>query len=77
MIFNAYLEIGEDAKAVADLTESIELDPTYYWSYMQRAKAYRHLNQPHLAEADERRAARIGPPKYAGGRSAFCPTSTT
>jgi tetratricopeptide (TPR) repeat protein len=60
---NAYLEIGEDAKAVADLTRSIELDPTYYWSYMQRAKAYRHLNRLRLAEADERQAARIGAPK--------------
>ena len=59
---NAYLELGEDAKAVADLTRSIELDPTYYWSYMQRAKAYRRLNRPRLAEADERQAARIGPP---------------
>ncbi len=60
---NAYLEIGENAKAVADLTKSIELDPTYYWSYMQRAKAYRHMKQLRLAEADERRAARIGAPK--------------
>ena len=60
---NSYLELGEYAKAVADLTRSIELDPTYYWSYMQRAKAYRHLNRPRLAEADERQAARIGPPR--------------
>ncbi|HWT00791.1 MAG TPA: tetratricopeptide repeat protein [Pyrinomonadaceae bacterium] len=60
---NAYLEIGEYAKAVPDLTESIELDPTYYWSYMQRAKAYRRLKKFALAEADERQAARIGPPR--------------
>jgi tetratricopeptide (TPR) repeat protein len=60
---NAHLEIGEYAEAVDDLTRSIKLDPTYYWSYMQRAKAYRHINQPRLAEADERQAARIGPPK--------------
>ena len=60
---NAYLEIGEYAKAVADLTKSIELDPTYYWSYMQRAKAYRSLKKLALAEADERQAARIGPPR--------------
>ncbi|HYG79316.1 MAG TPA: tetratricopeptide repeat protein [Pyrinomonadaceae bacterium] len=60
---NSYLEIGEYAKAVADLTKSIELDPNYYWSYMQRAKAYRHLKKYGLAEADERRAARIGAPR--------------
>ncbi len=59
----AYLEIGEYAKAVPDLTRSIELDPTYYWSYMQRAKAYRQLKKLDLAQADERQAARIGPPR--------------
>lgn len=59
----AYLEIGEYAKAVPDLTRSIELDPTYYWSYMQRAKAYRRLKKFDLAQADERQAARIGPPR--------------
>ena len=60
---NSYLEIGQDAKAVVDLTKSIQLDPTYYWSYMQRAKAYRHLKQIKLAQADEAKAAQIGPPK--------------
>lgn len=60
---NSYLEIGEYTRAVADLTRSIELDPTYYWSYMQRAKAYRQLKKPELAEADERQAARIGAPQ--------------
>lgn len=60
---NSYLEIGQDAKAIVDLTRSIQLDPTYYWSYMQRAKAYRHLKQFKLAQADEAKAAQIGPPK--------------
>jgi tetratricopeptide (TPR) repeat protein len=60
---NSYLEIGQDAKAIIDLTKSIQLDPTYYWSYMQRAKAYRHLKQFKLAQADESKAAQIGPPK--------------
>jgi tetratricopeptide (TPR) repeat protein len=59
---NSYLEIGDSAKAVADLTRSIQLDPTYYWSYKQRAKAYRQLKRFRLAEADERKAAEIGPP---------------
>ena len=49
---NSYLELGKDAKAIVDLTKSIELDPTYYWAYMQRAKAYRHLNRMKLAQAD-------------------------
>lgn len=60
---NSYLEIGRNAKAVVDLTKSIQLDPTYYWSYMQRAKAYRNLKNFRLAQADEKKAAQIGPPK--------------
>lgn len=60
---NAYLEIGEYAKAVVDLTRSIKLNPAYYWSYKQRAKAYRNLGKFKLAEADERRAAETDPPK--------------
>jgi len=60
---NSYLEIGQDAKAIVDLTKSIKLDPTYYWSYMQRAKAYRNLGNFRLAQADESKAAQIGPPK--------------
>ena len=59
---NSYLEIGEYSRAITDLTKSIQLDPTYYWSYRQRAKAYRKLNKIRLAEADERKAAEIGPP---------------
>lgn len=59
---NSYLEIGEYAKAITDLTKSIQLDPTYYWSYKQRAKAYRKLKKLRLAQADERKAAAIGPP---------------
>ena len=60
---NSYLEIGQYANAVKDLTTSIRLDPTYYWSYMQRAKAYRNLGKFRLAFADEQKAATIGPPK--------------
>ncbi len=60
---NSHLEIGQDAKAIVDLTKSIQLDPTYYWSYMQRAKAYRNLKNFKLAQADETKAAQIGPPK--------------
>jgi tetratricopeptide (TPR) repeat protein len=59
----SYLELGQDAKAIVDSTKSIALDPTYYWAYMQRAKAYRHLNRLKLAQADEAKAAQIGPPK--------------
>jgi tetratricopeptide (TPR) repeat protein len=60
---NAYLEIGEYAKAIDDFTRSIKLDPAYYWSYKQRAKAYRNLGKFKLAQADERRAAETTPPK--------------
>lgn len=59
---NSYLEIGEYQKAVTDLTRSIKLDPTYFWSYKQRAKAYRMLKRFRLAEADELKASKIGPP---------------
>lgn len=62
---NSYLEIGQYSKAVADLTKSIQLDPTYYWSYKQRAKAYRNLKRFRLAGADELKAAEIGPPSVA------------
>jgi tetratricopeptide (TPR) repeat protein len=58
----AYLDSHRYAEAVKDLTRSIELDPTYYWSYMQRAKAYRALRRYRLAQADEAKAAAIGPP---------------
>jgi tetratricopeptide (TPR) repeat protein len=60
---NSYLEIGKSARAITDLTKSIELDPTYYWSYKQRAKAYRNLKKYRMSEADERKAAAVGPPK--------------
>jgi tetratricopeptide (TPR) repeat protein len=60
---NSYLEIGEYAKAISDLTKSIQLDPKYYWSYKQRAKAYRGLKKFTLAQTDERKAAEIGPPQ--------------
>lgn len=59
---NSYLEIGQYAKAITDLTESIRLDPKYYWSYKQRAKAYRMLKKFRQAQADELKAAAIGPP---------------
>lgn len=60
---NSYLEIGQPAKAIVDLTKAIQLDPTYYWSFKQRAKAYMQLGKYTLAQADERRAAKIGPPQ--------------
>ena len=53
----AYMRQKEYAKAVADLTRSIQLDPSYYWSYKQRAKAYRNLGKFKLAQADEQKAA--------------------
>lgn len=60
---NSYLEIGQPARAIPDLTKAIKLDPAYYWSYKQRAKAYMQLGKYTLAQADERKAAQIGPPK--------------
>jgi tetratricopeptide (TPR) repeat protein len=60
---NSYLEIGQPDRAIVDLTKAIQLDPTYYWSFKQRAKAYRQLKRYRLAEADDRKAAEIGPPK--------------
>jgi tetratricopeptide (TPR) repeat protein len=60
---NSYLDLGQYESAVRDLTRSIELDGSYYWAYKQRAKAYTHLKRFQLAQADERKAAEIGPPK--------------
>lgn len=59
----AYLDSGKYAPAIKDLTRSIQLDPNYYWTYMQRAKAYRALGRYRLAQADEAKAATIGLPK--------------
>lgn len=59
----AYLDSGDNARAVADLTKSIALDPNYYWTYKQRARAYRNLGKFREAGADEAKAAEIGLPK--------------
>ncbi|MCW5961283.1 MAG: tetratricopeptide repeat protein [Pyrinomonadaceae bacterium] len=57
-----YLEMGFFNKAVEDLTRSAELRPDYYWTYINRAKAYRGLRKIYLARADEKRAAEICKP---------------
>ena len=59
----AYLDSGDNLRAIADLTKSIELDPGYYWTFKQRAKAYRNVKNFKLANADELKATEIGPPK--------------
>ena len=59
----AYLDSGDNQRAVADYTKSIALDPNYYWTYKQRAKAYRSLRKFKEAGADEAKAIQIGPPK--------------
>lgn len=58
-----YLDSGDNLRAIADLTKSIELDPGYYWTFKQRAKAYRNIKKFKLANADELKAIKIGPPK--------------
>lgn len=58
-----YLDSGDNLRAIADLTKSIELDPGYYWTFKQRAKAYRNIKKFKLANADELKANKIGPPK--------------
>ena len=59
----AYLDSGDNVRAIADFTKSIELDATYYWTFKQRAKAYRNIKKFKSAQADEQKANRIGPPK--------------
>ncbi len=46
---------GEHAKAVADLTEAIRLDPTFA-DYLMRARAYRALGEEKKAQEDEAKA---------------------
>ena len=58
-----YLEMKFFNRAVEDLTRSAELRPDYYWTYINRAKAYRGLRKLKLARADEKRAAQIGRPQ--------------
>lgn len=59
----AYLDFGKPQPAIDDLSKSIKLDPSYYWSYVQRAKAYRKVGKTALAVTDEKKAAQIGPPQ--------------
>jgi len=58
-----YLDSGDNISAIADYTKSIELDPGYYWTYKQRARAYRNIKKFKSANADELKAIEIGPPK--------------
>jgi len=58
-----YLDSGDNLRAIADFTKSIELDPGYYWTYKQRARAYRNIKNFKSATADELKAIEIGPPK--------------
>lgn len=58
-----YLDSGDNISAIADYTKSIELDPGYYWTYKQRARAYRNIKNFKSANADELKAIEIGPPK--------------
>ena len=43
-------------KAIDDYSKAIELDPSLYITYRNRALAYDALNHPDLAEADRKKA---------------------
>ncbi|MEP6924080.1 MAG: tetratricopeptide repeat protein [Pyrinomonadaceae bacterium] len=55
----AYLDIGNLAQALKDLTAAIDLEPTRASLYKSRAIVYRKQGKVALAEADERKAASL------------------
>ena len=56
-----YLLQGEPAKAIADFTRVIEIDPKESWrAYDSRAKAYAKLGKTALAEADRQMVIKSG-----------------
>jgi tetratricopeptide (TPR) repeat protein len=50
---------GNMDKALADFTKAIELNPKQANAYKARAYAYRQMNKPALADADEKKAAEL------------------
>jgi tetratricopeptide (TPR) repeat protein len=49
---DAYYELGDYEKAIADYTEAIHLDPKYVESYKGRGNAYQALGKQSEAEVD-------------------------
>jgi len=58
---NAYDEMGEYAKAIADYNKAIELDPNHALAYFNRAYAYGEIGQYDKAIADYTKAIELDP----------------
>jgi serine/threonine protein kinase/Flp pilus assembly protein TadD len=56
---------GRFAEAVAAYGEALRLEPENAEAYRSRAQAYRRMNRPAAAEADERKAAELDAPALA------------
>ena len=55
-----HLATGAPQKAIDDMNKVLSIDPNRGSVYRVRAMAYKQLNQPDLAAADERKAAEMG-----------------
>jgi tetratricopeptide (TPR) repeat protein len=60
----AHFDKGNHAKAVADCTEALKLDPSYFRSYSLRGMAYAAMGRPDDAIADYDRSLRLNPQNY-------------
>ena len=49
---DCYLKVGNQKKALKDLTKAIKLDPEYGWAYYMRAQIYLEQEEFEKAEAD-------------------------
>ena len=57
---NAYDELGQSDKAIADYTEAIRIKPDYAVGYSYRGRAHRELGNLVKAKADFARAKELG-----------------
>jgi Flp pilus assembly protein TadD len=53
------LHLGQNEAAVQEFTSSIKLDPTDPAAHRGRAQAFKVLNQPEKAAADDKRAEEL------------------
>ncbi|MBU6452229.1 MAG: hypothetical protein KGS72_10650 [Cyanobacteria bacterium REEB67] len=63
------LMMGHYATAIKELSKAIDEHPNWSINYRNRALAYRKINKPELAQADEKKLAELARSKQSGVRS--------
>ena len=58
---DAYRQLDQDDKAIADCSQAITIDATYAWAYAERGETYRWLEQYDKAIADFDKAIALAP----------------